>query len=340
MIRIRIVVLSMALGGCASLTSTPVVAPTGGADDAHEGLLYYLPKRDLKVTITIDADGKFTAVAAEATSAYPDVNHAFRLDYNRSWLGMNDMKIEVSAKGLLTKADSKVEYTDIAKAFGSLAGARAGMAIQSESREPKKDKPCGAGTHVFVYPLPDVMGKAEAPCQLALTVTRWWKQAPPEDADTNPYIAAPFTVPGGSYSGLYYRSSRPYLVTLAGEINRAQIVFSPNEGKYERIPFSRTMFANGTMSSQFTDGELTHYDQKTDGELLAAMKLPAAIIAAYFEAVGQVFTSFKTQDTAEIDRLKSEYAVAVAEKKYKACLEAVKSKASDDVITGLGCNDG
>lgn len=337
MARILIVVLAMVLGGCASLTSTPVDDLTGGVDDAHEGLLYYLPKRDLKVTITIDANGKFTAVAAEATSAYPDVNHAFRLDYNRSWLGTNDMKIEVSTKGLLTKANSKLEYTDIAKAFGALAGAHDG--INAHSLVPGAVKPCGEGTHVFVYPLPDVIGTAEAPCQLALTVTRWWKQPTQAGTATDPNTAASFTVPGGSYSGLYYRSSRPYLVTLAGAINRAQIVFSPNEGRYERIPYSRTMFANGTMSSQFTDGELTHYDQKTDGELLAAMKLPAAIIGAYFEAMGKVFTSFKTQDTAEIDRLKSEYAAAVAEKKYKACLEAVKSDASDDVIAGLGCNE-
>lgn len=327
--RLGVIGLVLALQGCANLTSAP------SADkDLGDGLTYYLPKKDILLTIVVEKDKGITSVAVSTTSAYPDLKQAYVLRHERNLIGKTANNIGVDVNGLL-KSTKAVATSGVSDALKNLAESSASIRLNS-FLVTDVTIPCGVGTHTYIYPstsakdLSACGGLNVSIAKLTAegsTASAQGKAAPPREtgsADT------------GKYSGIYYRQAEPYLVTVTGPINTASVVFSPSAAPLKSLSIARTFFATGDSGMDFTDGMPTKYDQTTEGELVALFKLPATIIASYFAAIGSVFDAFKTRDTKEADDLASSIKLELAKKKYDACIKAIQDK-DDAAITKLEC---
>jgi len=91
------------------------------------------------------------------------------------------------------------------------------------------------------------------------------------------------------------------------------------------LPIARTFFAKNTAEFGFIDGMPTKYDQARDSELVALVKIPAAIIGSYFSAVGRIFDSFKARDVNESGALEASTNLEIAKIKYNLCIKAIKA---------------
>ena len=140
-----------------------------------------------------------------------------------------------------------------------------------------------------------------------------------------------------SVSGIYYRQNEPYEVTVSGRgTNISSIIFSPNQSNTYFLPVSRTFFADNDADFTFEDGVPKQYKQETDSELLALFKLPADVFGAYFTAVGQVFSSFKSNDSNESAALTESIKLELERVKFEACLAAIEAEEVEK-IKELGC---
>ena len=63
--------------------------------------------------------------------------------------------------------------------------------------------------------------------------------------------------------------------------------------------------------------------------LVSLLNLPADVIGAYFSAVGQVFDSFKSNDTKEATALSESLDLELTKQKYEACIAAIEAKEED-----------
>jgi hypothetical protein len=76
----------------------------------------------------------------------------------------------------------------------------------------------------------------------------------------------------------------------------------------------------------------TKYAPTTESEALAALKLPADVIGAYFGAVGNVFTAFSAVDKARTTAEADDAAVAFQQWKTEQCLAAIRASTDPAVI--------
>jgi len=318
-----VLVFAMLLQGCAALTSSP-----SKDDELGEGLTYYLPRKDVQLTVVV-ASGAVSTVAIATTAAYPELTQPFVLRHGSNALGKTVNLIGVGANGLLksSKATSTSGVSDAATSLGGLLGnAQAMRMAQATTRAA-----CGDGTHVFIYPVSK--NETQQPCGLSVTIARAPGSVPEGD---NPAKRKQATPDDTHFSGVYYRQAEPYLVTVKGTINTEAIVYSPSQSPLKSLRIARTFFANGEADLTFDDGMPTQANQTTEGELVALLKLPANIIGAYFSAIGGLFDAFKTRDTKQADALGTSLQLELAKMKYEACLKAVQAK-DNDAIVKLGC---
>lgn len=310
--------LMAGLAGCASISSTPT-------DKPGEGLVYYLPKKDIVVTVVnaVTNGTATTTISIDASAAYPDVEAPYLLKFQRNFIGKNEMKVGVGESGLLTSSKSTTT-AGLSRALISLADSAGAMSQwRALSKDPSQG--CGVGTHVFVYPAADA---THAPCGHRLKITRVgspkpmeMKARPSEEART----------------GVFYRQNEPYQVEVVDAPQvAAKIVFSPSGAPVRFLPMARTLFASNEADFTFTDGMPTKYDQNADGELIAALKLPADVVGAYFAAVGRTFDGFKAHDTKEAEALAADLKLELAKRKYDACVRAIQ-EGKEDVLQQLGC---
>ncbi|MBL8305588.1 MAG: hypothetical protein JNM33_02745 [Rubrivivax sp.] len=318
-----LMLMALLLPGCAALTSSP-----SQDGELGEGLTYYLPKKDIQVTVVVTGDAVST-VSLATTPAYPDLRQAFVLRNGPNALGKTANTIGVGANGLLksTKATVTSGVSDAASSLAGIAGSvQAGRVSINATRGT-----CGNGTHVFLYPVTE--DKEQTACGLKLTIKRLTgAEARAEGSGPRPTAKALEE----AYSGLYYRQAEPFLVTVDGTIKTAAILYSPSVAPLKSLPIARTFFADGDAAVTLDDGVPTQYDQTTDGELVALLKLPATIIAAYFEAIGKLFDAFKTRDAKQAEDMSSSIKLELAKAKYEACLKAIQTK-DNDMIVKLDC---
>ncbi|MBL0141684.1 MAG: hypothetical protein IPP91_06350 [Betaproteobacteria bacterium] len=313
------VALSMVLAGCSSVES--ISEPAAGV---HDGLVYYMPRTDFLVTIVKAKEG-ITSVSLGTTAAYPDVSKSYVIRHSANLFGKNTLLVGVDVNGLLksSKSTTTSGVTDAFSNLGSTLGTFQGL--RSAQAAPKAVDTCAIGTHTFIFASPEE-AKAPRPCGLAITITKL------KDTSSTP----PPRPVGEPLSGIFYRQAEPYLVQAAGPINTSAIVFSPNNSPTYFLPVSRTFFSNNEADFGFTDGMPTKYNQDTEGELIALLKLPATVLTAYFAAMGATFDSFKTRDAKEADALAASIKLEMAKKKYEACLAAILAK-DDTAIAKLEC---
>lgn len=320
---------ALSLGGCASISSAPATGPT-------DGLVYFLPKKHVLVTVVKKTDAATkalsTTVSIASTVAFPDLSQPYAVNFNRNLVGKNALKVAISSTGLLASSKSTTTggLTDalrnLAESVGMLSGSGMGAL-------PVPAPACGEGTHTFIYTV-DPGGKDDA-CDVTISIERF---APAGlTVSGSPSAAATAAPPQGSRSGLFYRQEEAFKVTAKGpNVNSSAIVLSPSLSPTRFLPVSGSLFSSNEADFGFVDGMPTKYDQEVDGELVALFKLPAEVIGAYFGAVGKLFDNFKARDTKEAEVLAAATKADLAKKKYGACLDAIKNK-NDTLIAQLEC---
>ena len=308
-----------ALTGCAGLVSAPVERP-------GDGLTYYMPRMDIKVTVT--TSGGTTTVVASAGEAYPDLSRPYVLNFRRNLVGKNEMKIGVDSKGLLTSATAKTTPM-VGEALKSMANA-AGSMNAASARQSRPD--CVDGTMEVVIELTKPEESAGISCGLKVEIKRLgsWPVVSPGVPPDEP----PRSLEQAS-AGVFYRQLEPYAVSIAGDANRI-LVFSPSQSPVRFLPIGRSAFASSTASFTLVDGIPKQYDQDADGELVALLKLPADVISAYFGAIGAMFGYRKDAAEKEAGLLSARVQLELSKQKYEACIDALRSK-DDALVTQLGC---
>ena len=153
-IALSLVAVSAAASGCASVMSTLEPKATTG------GLFYYMPKRDIFVTVT-NASGKTTSITAVASTAYADSSKTYQLEYQPHMLAKNAMDLDISEAGLLTSANANQTGDAVAAlaGLGALAGYMRGSSLTIQSAPslgaltmPAPVNNCKLdGTHTFLF---------------------------------------------------------------------------------------------------------------------------------------------------------------------------------------------
>lgn len=359
--RIAILVLALlALGvtSCASVTSKriqqakPVESLKPGEVNqagpaASEGLIYFLPRRDVLLTLTVvnKIDGvpvdenHVSQVEIGTTQSYPDLARAYVLLYHKNAIGKNTLDVTVGENGLLTSAASTTKIT-LVEVLEKLAGV-ASVSSRAEKinvRQPSRIT-CDPGTHTFILPIP-YFGRPEDTCGITVAVgppavtTGTDKSSDSQSSASREFPSAP--------SGIYYRENLPYTVTVTGGTNgvsKAAIVFSPNQSATHFLPISRTVFSDNNATLAFNNGVPVNYKEEVDGEAVALIKLPANIIGAYFGAMGRVFDAFKGRDEKEATALAQSLKLELAKQKFDACMAALRADARNKTNQAdqLGC---
>ena len=315
----RMVALAFACTGCSSFTSQAV-----HPDGPNEGLVYFLPKKDVLVTLTV-AGGKVTSVTLGATAPYPDRQAAYMLTHSTNGLAKNVTTLEIK-NGLLTST-AGARSSGVADALKNLASSSAGL-TNREAVDPDAKSVCGAdGNHT--YRVASDSNQAEF-CGVTITIT------PLGTADAQMGTGGSPAPTGGARSGIYYRQVQGLLVVADGRgLNAASIVYIPAKPTYF-LPAGLSFFANNGAEITLEDGVPTKFKRDADGEVVALLKLPADVIAAYFTAVGGIFDAFKTRDNKESLALQESLKLELVKQKYVVCLAAVRSD-DDELITKLDC---
>lgn len=333
---IAIVALTSLLGGCASVNSTMNAEKTDG------GLVYYMPKRDIVITVT-NAGGKVTSIVVSASAPYADRSKAYMLEYQRHPLAKNTLDIEVSEAGLLTNSKSN-QTGDVVSALGGL-GTLAGyirasnVGIQSDRAGPAEAKVAGGrcsldGNHTFVIPVTETTGGICNGISFAIEKLGWSGN---KGADTTISQKA-----DTSYPGVFYRVNMAYKVTISSDtLHSETVVFSPSQSQEYFLPVARTFFANNDSKITLANGAgvPSKYVQDTDGEVAALLKLPAAIVTPYFAAIGQLFSGFSSKNTSETTALNSSLSLELTKMKFEACIKAIEDKDTER-IASLKCAGG
>jgi len=302
------------------------------------GLVYYMPKRDIVITVN-NAGGVIASIVASPSVSYADRSKAYRLEYHRHPLAKNELDIDVSEAGLLTSAASKQTGDAVAAlaGLGTLAGYFHGSGFDLQA-DPAKTvgvaaaSDCSAvGNHTFIFPAEP--GDYTICQVLSVKIAKLGGN----DDTTRGSNTSPQGDP--SYAGIFYRVNIPYKVTMSSaKVHSESIVFSPSESKVYFLPVARTFFANNDATITLSNGAgvPSKYSQNTDGEIAALLKLPAAIVTAYFAAIGELFSAFSTNRTSETTALNSTLALELTKMKVTACIKAIEDRDTER-IASLGC---
>lgn len=312
--KLFVILSTVLIASCSSVSS--IEDPSAGSVD---GLTYYMPKKDFKVTIKVEG-GKVTEVNLGTTPAYPDLSKQYVLNHGTNFFGKNTLDVGVNENGLLTSSKSTT-VSGVNDAFKNLATSLG--QLQTTNFAAPAATCTTDGDHIFTY---SAVG-TDTQCNVNILITKVTSAAKGHSRPSKE-----------SHSGIFYRQNEPYKITAtSGGLNVSSIVFSPSDSKTLFLPVSKTFFANNEAEFEFKDGVPSKYKQDTDGELVALLKFPADIISSYFEAVGSVFDSFKSNDDKEASALASSLSLELAKMKYEACLEAIKAK-DNELIKELECS--
>ena len=317
---------AVVLAGCASIDSTPT-------DKPDDGLVYYMPKKDVMVTVVRDAAK--TTVTVLATSAYADLEQPYVLNFKRNWIGKNEIAVGISSTGLLTSAKSTTTsgISDALKNLASSISYAKGL-----SAPPTTAPDCTVGTFTHSYTIGAEIPAKSQPCGLTVKITRVAKSKFSGDVKE---AQTPPKPKNQKNSGIFYRQEETYRVDVVGDegqhaVNTSAYLLSPSQSPVRFLPIEKTLFASNQADFGFIDGIPTKYDQNADGELIGLLKLPADVIGAYFAAVGNVFDSLKSNSSKEVEALTANVKLELAKMKYAACIEALQTK-DDTLIQQLDC---
>ena len=323
-----IVLATTSLTACSSINSirNPAVKHA-------DGLTYFMPKKDIKVTVSIK--GGVRTVSVGTSEPYPDLSEQYVIKYSRNLFGKNELQVGVNTQGLLqgnAKSKTTSQVSDIFKAVGTSVGTVGPM------KAPSGDTVCKAdGEYVFMMHAAD--GDFVA-CEFSVNIKRYGISVGSEKK-----VVGNSKIDRDSNSGIFYRRSEPYLVTVSPSSKAISVLlndklqsiqFSPSESVTHFLPTARTFFSNNEATFVLDAGVLTDYKQDADGELLGLVKLPSEVISAYFTAVGAMFANFKTRDASEAEAISASIKLELAKKKADACVAAIRL-GDDKMVAALEC---
>jgi hypothetical protein len=328
----------LALTSCAPVYSRYQPSQNEYSDSANQGgLVYYLPKKNIIVTLVFEKDVKVPKASVALTEAFPDLSQRFVAYSSRSWIGDDNVTIKTTSTGLLTStnADFVSQVPEIFNELARLAGYAS--VAKTEDRKGAPEPTCeGPGTYVRVLDPASRADRATALCGLDIRITSYFEldsNAGVQNVATGSATISKATPikPEGEYNGLFYRRPTPYLVTVGPPQNplAAAMVASPSGGAIERLPARYAFFADSNANFEFVDGMPTAYGQKTGSEVRAFVGIPAGMIKAYFEAIGAAWSSKTTIAQSETSYLAQIQALALQQEKTARCLEAIRSKSPD-----------
>lgn len=304
------------LSGCAAMKSV------SHAEKASPGLGYYLPKGDLKISMTVteNADKSLNRAFKIETYYYADLSRRYSVTLPKNPVGDSELSVSVTPAGLLTSATYKYQ-PKIIEAIANIAP-KADAAVTGSSQ------PCSTpGTYVQVIDLGKfdrTTGAIISPplCGYPITVSRLGNSPNKSygydenrtDGKRNPT------------NGLYFRMNHPYRVEIFEDPEAAhplisEIALSPSNADILFVKVNRSLFSKTEGTINFENGVLTSFAPKNTSEIESGFKLPATIIKAYFDSVSALFT-FRS------GRLKDEAGYMAAIEDYnraKASLEACEA---------------
>ena len=309
-------VLAAAFTGCASVQSTSLTA-----NQASPGLVYRLPKKLISVSYVVPDDGKAGTTSIAASAAVPDMETRYIANFSRNLLGKNALEIGIGPNGLLTS--SKVTTTSqLEQVLTNIAGAAGTVtalgAMEAVNKTPLVPLCTAKGTYATSYPLAELTQTGgQKFCDMVISAT--------------PLAGTPkgikVALEGSQQSGYFYRTMVPVVVSVEysrlARSKESVVVLLPDTDSIEFLPVERTLFANNSAEFAFADGVPTLYKQDSDGELFALSKLPAAVLSAYFTAIGSAFTVRGTNTTNEALLLAKLDALALQRQRSIACEKAI-----------------
>jgi hypothetical protein len=363
----------LAVGGCASLTSQPLTEPKAGdSAKVEEGLVYHLPRNDVLVTVVTGDAGAVESITIAPSPSYADTRSSFVLNFERNLIGDSVIDIGVTPDGLLTKSDA----SRTPKLVEALAIVVQKSKFTTSGLPVTPAAGCkNEGTHQFLLPIvtraeekahkealalekakrestPEALEKAQNNANLNISDKGFYTTEICGD-DLKVSVAELFPATGTALAarpvgearpGVYYRQSRPFkvVVTPTGDfgLNAQQVVLSPSRSPLRFLPYERTVLAKGAVTLAFANGQPQAFVQTVEGEIPALLTLPAAVLQAYFAAVGAVFNGFSARDTAEAGAAVSELQLEMARQKLAACMAAIRKDPKDSqLLQSLGCTD-
>jgi hypothetical protein len=319
------------LHGCAGIQTT-----VPNADAKLEGVAYYLPMRYFMLSVVREKGATKSAEWTESPLV-PDSRRAYTLSFNPHLIGKTDITIQVNSVGLLSTANTKT--TDSAVELGTVKPIDATIQARGQIVEPQV-KCADDGNFVYLF---DPTETPTIACEgiqisikpLPLTVAGTPKVGAPT---TKTFVDADAVLK--SAPGVFYRQQRPYLVHVSvvekrkTTIDVNKVLLAPNQSPVVLLPYARTLFAANEGKIVLVDGMPQSYVQSTDGEFVALLKVPAAVLTAYFTAIGSVFNAFSTKATKEYELAVKEYKLSLAAYKLERCKEAFEKgdKTSMDTL--------
>ncbi len=305
------------LGGCVSgIRSSRLEA--GKAADA--GLVYFLPDRDVVVTV-VSVKDKGSELTVAASDAMPDPKAAYLATIPRNHTGTVDSTLAVNDRGLLDSDSSTSVTSSVADILSKLAVARDLPFRGAERTDPKVD--CSLpGTYRVTIPLGELPAEPVEFCDYRIEV-----QPSPARADLPLSVV---NAGGKAQPGLFYRIPVPYDVTLTGHgSRRTYVVLSPTGSPTYFLPLAGSTFAASSGTLGFKDGVPTRYRQNIGNETVGLLSIPATVLQNYFAAVGAMFTVRKDAGDKEAAYLNQLNTLAVSEARRAACAKVAAE--SNDV---------
>lgn len=315
------------ISACASFTST-----TYRSNENANGLSYYLPKKDLLITISYK-DNKLDTILIGTTKAYPDMDKQYLLNYKYNLFGENKITLEVNEIGLLNgsnESETKSRINEIFKNLGTAAGHGSALFEGTINKEKKETEPikkaeCPDGTYSWIFspPVSGTETHSENTCGFTIEISTLGNNQQNEARDT-------FNK-DQEYVGLFYRQEIPYRVRVYNKekVNVAGIVSSPTFSKTFFLPIAKTFFSDNNTKITMQEGVAKKVVEETKSEFESLTQIPASFIDAYFTAIGGIFTKLNTNATNEKSFLANEH-------KLRLCEAALKA-GNEDLIT-KNCN--
>ena len=309
------VALLMSAGCATGIRSSPI--PTKGS--APEGLVYFLPKRDITVTIVVAKD-KADEVTVTAADAMPDPTKGYVATIPRNDVGTVDSTLLVNERGLLD-SDSTTSVTssltDILSKLGSLA---ANPWLEVRPVRDGDDCPLPGTYRRSFAATPGSPGPGPHLCGYTVAIAR---------AATDPATSVDNHDKPNQH-GLFYRVPVAYEVKVTKDaVSRKYTVYSPTGSPTYFLPLARSTFATNTATLGFKDGVPTKYKQAIGNEAVALLSVPATVLENYFTAIGSVLTSKKGISEKEVAYLNQLNTLAVSEARRAACAKVAAE--SNDV---------
>jgi hypothetical protein len=328
--------LTVSVSGCASIHSTRL--PMDGSK-TQGGMVYYLPKQRLKLTLTVAQGAQGTqptrSIMVAVTDPFADRSARYVAQYRRNQIGSNTLKVKINSNGLLDGDTEGSSTPQVAEFLGRLAGIDARQArFKQRDKEGCKDP----GTYEWILDgiddkvslalhrdgrVADVVMSSNEPdpswCGLIVRVDELVRQVPQQSwsgVDLH-----------GNGHGFFYRQKRPVQVTVSTDGGERKVfvhTLVDERSPTEYLPIPRTLFAATTWKVTFSNGTPTFYDVNAGGDVLGLAKLPADVLKAYSQAVTAGLTDRKNMAATETEYLKQLAALAAQQAKYEACRAAAQ----------------